>query len=53
MNVRSLQNKMVEVKTFISNMSPTILGISECEIGRGDNFDEKILYISGYNIFFQ
>ena len=51
-NVRSLQNKTNEIKTLITTNSPTVLGISECEIRKGPHFNENILNISGYTLFF-
>ena len=38
-NVRSLKNKVDEVKSLISNLSPTVIGVSECELCNGVNFN--------------
>ena len=51
LNVRSLQNKVVEVKRLIKDHNPHIFGISEAELYK-DRIDETILKIPGYNILF-
>ena len=52
-NIRSLSNKIVEVKNIVKQHNPHILGLSESEL-RGDSnqFDESKLKIPGYNILF-
>ena len=53
LNIRSLQNKVSEVKCIIKNHNPHIIGLSECEIRKSQNsFDEAKLKIPGYNILF-
>ena len=53
LNIRSLNNKMGEVKNLIKNHSPNIFGLSECEIRKTNaTFDEKKLKIPGYKIMF-
>ena len=47
-NIRSLRNKISEVKNIIKQHSPHILGISEAELRKvGNVFDEKKLKIPG------
>ena len=50
-NIRSLKNKLFEVKNIIKKESPHIFGLSECELKKG-TFDQHILKIPGYNVFF-
>ena len=51
LNIRSLRNKVFEVKKVIKDNNPHILGISECELKK-ENVDEKCLKIPGYDILF-
>ena len=52
-NIRSLKNKVIEVKNLIKQHSPNILGLSECELRKVNNmFDEQILKIPGYTALF-
>ena len=51
LNIRSLKNKVGEIKNIISGEKPTILGLSECEL-RKENIDLKNLKIPGYEILF-
>ena len=51
LNIRSLRNKVMEVKNIVKDFSPHILGLSECEL-RKENCNESILKIPGYNILF-
>ena len=51
LNIRSLQNKVYEVKQIIKENKPTILGLSECELLK-DKVEEKTLKIPGYKILF-
>ena len=51
LNIRSLQNKIGEVKQIVKDHKPHLLGISECELfkeSRGLNLD--ILKVPGYNL---
>ena len=53
MNIRSLSNKVSEVKNLIKEHKPDILGLSECELRKvGGNFDESRLKVPGYKILF-
>ena len=53
LNIRSLKNKMCEVKNLVKEHSPNILGLSECELNKVNNhFDENKLKIPGYQILF-
>ena len=49
-NIRSLANKVAEVKYVIKQHSPHLLGISECELRKP--LDENKLKIPGYDILF-
>ena len=50
-NVRSLRNKVSEVKNVIKQHNPHIIGISEAELTK-DRVDEKRLKIPGYDILY-
>ena len=50
-NVRSLYNKMSEVKNFIQNEKPHILGISEAEL-KCSHHGKNSLKVPGYDIIF-
>ena len=53
LNIRSLKNKVIEVKNLIKQHSPNILGLSECELRKVNNiFDEQKLKIPGYTVLF-
>ena len=53
LNIRSLKNKVTEVKNIIKQYNPHIFGLSECELKKVNNiFDEKILKIPGYSLLF-
>ena len=53
LNIRSLGNKMVEVKQLIKDLNPHIFGVSECELKKVNGvFDEKKLKVPGYNLLF-
>jgi hypothetical protein len=49
LNIRSLKNKVYEVKNLLKEHRSHMLGLSECDLTR-DNIDEKCLKIPGYNI---
>ena len=52
-NIRSLNNKIGEVKNLVKQHSPNILGLSECELRKVNNFyDEDKLKIPGYKVLF-
>ena len=51
LNIRSLRNKVSEVKNIISAEKPTILGLSECELKK-ENIDADKLRVPGYEILF-
>ena len=48
-NIRSLYNKMSEVKNIILKEKPHILGISEAELKK-NNHDVKSLKVPGYEL---
>ena len=50
-NIRSLSNKVGEIKNIIKDHKPHILGLSECELKKHNNFyDESKLKIPGYHL---
>ena len=52
-NIGSLNNKIGEVKNLVKQHSPNILGLSECELRKVNNFyDEDKLKIPGYKVLF-
>ena len=52
LNIRSLSNKVVEVKNIILEQRPHIFGISECELRNHAGFDVDKLKVPGYTILF-
>ena len=53
LNIRSLKNKVPEVKNLIKEHNPDILGLSECELRKiGGQFNETQLKVPGYKILF-
>ena len=53
LNIRSLGNKVPEIKNIIKTHSPHILGIYECELKKvGNQYDEAKLKIPGYDLLF-
>ena len=53
LNVRSLGNKMSEIKNMVNQYKPHIFGISECELKWDLNlFQESKLKIPGYDLLF-
>ena len=53
LNIRSLGQKVFEVKNIISEQSPTIFGLSECQLKKVNNiYDEEKLKIPGYDLLF-
>ena len=53
LNIRSLSNKISEVKHIINQEKPHIFGISECELRKSQNKSEETrLKIPGYNLVF-
>ena len=53
LNIRSLQNKVLEVKNIVKEKNPHILGISECELKKiSRTLDVEKLKVPGYNIVF-
>ena len=53
LNIRSLGNKMVEIRNLVKQHSPHIFGISECELKKVQgNFDERKIKIPGYHLLF-
>ena len=53
LNIRSLRNKVPEIKNIVKEHSPHIFGISECELKKVQNeYDETKLKIPGYDILF-
>ena len=52
-NIRSLMNKVSEVKNILKEHQPHVLGISECELNKFSvNFEESKLKVPGYNLVF-
>ena len=51
LNIRSLKNKIPEVKNIIKEKNPHILGLSECELVK-DSIQEKSLKVPGYDILY-
>ena len=51
LNIRSLKNKISEVKRLIKEHNPHMLGLSEVELKK-ENLDEKSLKIPGYELLF-
>ena len=51
LNIRSLRNKVIEVKHLVKEHSPHIFGISEAELWK-DKINEIELKVPGYNILF-
>ena len=53
LNIRSLNNKIYEVKNLVKQHTPTILGLSECELRKlNGQFDEDRLKVPGYTVLF-
>ena len=53
LNIRSLANKISEVKNIVKEHQPHVLGISECELRKHENrFDENKLKVPGYDLLF-
>ena len=52
LNIRSLRNKVSEVRAIVYQHKPHIFGLSECELKKKDYFDEDSLKISGYDIIY-
>ena len=53
LNIRSLVNKIAEVKNIVKDHNPHVLGLSECELRKvGGKFDESKLKIPGYDLKF-
>ena len=53
LNIRSLTNKIGEIKKVIKEHTPHILGLSECELKKISNqFDESKLKVPGYQILY-
>ena len=53
LNIRSLNNKVVEIKNIVKEYSPNILGLSECELRKVNGYyDETKLKVPGYNTLF-
>ena len=53
LNIRSVKNKILEVKNIIKLQDPHIFGLSECELKKKNNrFEEDLLKIPGYKTLF-
>ena len=53
LNIRSLGNKVTEVKNIVKEQRPHIFGLSECELRKtGGQFDEAKIKIPGYDVLF-
>ena len=52
-NIRSIGNKVFEIKRILKEYQPHIMGVSECEVKKVDGlYDETRLKIPGYKLFF-
>ena len=53
LNIRSLANKMTEVKHLVHHHKPHLFGISECELKKSQKyFQESKLKNPGYDLLF-
>ena len=53
LNIRSVKNKVLEVKNIVKQHNPHIFGLSECELKKeNDQFDENLLKVPGYVTLF-
>jgi hypothetical protein len=52
LNIRSVENKVFEIKNIVKEHSPHFLGLSECELRNHANFDQEKLKVPGYNLYF-
>ena len=50
LNIRSLRYKVVEIKNIIKEQKIHMIGLSECELKKGPNFNLKELKIPGYDL---
>ena len=50
LNIRSIRNKMSDIKHLIHKEKPHLFGLSECEVRREKNFDERQLKVPGYDL---
>ena len=51
LNIRSLQNKVSEVKKIVKEQNPHLLSLSECELKKtSPNFNIEKLKVPGYNL---
>ena len=48
LNIRSVENKVFEIKNIVKEHSPHFLGLSECELRNHANFDQEKLKVPGY-----
>ena len=51
LNIRSMKNKVCEVKKLVKEHNPHLLGLSEVELNK-ENIDEESLKVPGYDILF-
>ena len=52
-NIRSLKNKIPEVKNIVRQYHPHILGVSESEVRKVNNqYDERKLKVPGYDLLY-
>ena len=52
-NIRSLKNKISEVKMIVKEHHPHLIGLSECELYKfGNNYDVEHLKLPGYELLF-
>ena len=52
LNIRSLKNKMHEIKNVVKEFGPHMLGLSECELYKRDIKNDNLLKVPGYDIMF-
>ena len=52
LNIRSIRNKIAEVRNIVEQKKPHIFGLSECELRKSKTFDEKQIKLPGYDILY-
>ena len=52
LNIRSLKNKMHEIKNVVKEFGPHMQGLSECELYKRDIKNDNLLKVPGYDIMF-
>ena len=52
LNIRSIRNKITDLRNIVEQKKPHIFGLSECELRRSNTFDEKQIKLPGYDILY-